>query len=429
MRSTTFTAIFRNAGTDTLYNVPARIRVYDSNASLIWMDTLHIPGPWPENSIRSVTFPFTATAAGRYRFLFCSELPGDEVPANDCSSSESFLYADFFRGFDVEAGAASDYPHSPLFDSTHSTGKPLDVTATFFNNGSEPRFDVRLHARISDRVENVVAAYDTTLPYIGVDGQRSIIRFGSFVPSTPGRYCVTVWSSDADDPIRANDTARWCFNVAWGFDIEAGSPAVHSCSPLTDIPYPTQQPIEVGATFLNNGIQARADVPLHIQIREANGTLVFLRDTVIGGIDALDSIIVRFGAFIPQAPGNYYVMAGSRDPDDPRHGNDTARWSFTVTGTSSADGEAATGSSMILSLRPQPVEGGGVVRYRLEHATTGSIALYDASGRLVKELYAGLLAREGEVVTDMHGISPGVYVLSLRTDSGREIGERVMIVR
>jgi hypothetical protein len=429
MRSTSFTAIFRNAGTDTLYNVPARIRVYDSNASLIWMDTLHIAGPWPENSIRGVTFPFQATTPGRYRFLFCSELSGDEVPANDCSSSESFLYADFFRGFDIEAGAASDYPHSPLFDTTHYAGKALDVTATFFNNGSEYRYGIPLHARINDRVGNVVAAYDTILTSIGIEGQRSIIRFGSFVPSTPGPYCVTVWSSHADDPIQANDTARWCFDVAWEFDIEAGSPAIHPYSPLSDIPYPTQQPVELRATFLNNGIQARNGVPLHVRIHEATGALVFLRDTVIGSIGALESTVVRFGAFIPQSPGRYYVMVGSSDSDDPQHGNDTARWSFTVTMTSTVDGETEAGSSMMLSLRPQPARGAAVARYHLEHPTTGTITLYDVSGRMVEGVYAGILAREGEVAMNVDGIASGMYVLSLTTASGRRITQRVMIVR
>jgi hypothetical protein len=429
MRPTSVTAIFRNAGTDTLYNAPIRIRVYDSNASLVWMDTLHIGGPWAENTTSGVTFPFTATIPGRYRFLFCSELSGDEQPANDCSSSETFLYADFFRGFDIQAGRASLYPHSPLFDTTHYVGKPLDLTATFFNNGSEYRYDIPLHARIDGSFGAAVAAYDTIVSYIGIEGQQAIIRFGSFIPSSPGPYCVTVWSSDADDPIRANDTARWCFDIAWEFDIEAGSPALHPYSPLTDPPYPMQKPVEIRATFLNNGIQARNDVPLHVRIRDDQGTLLFLRDTVIGSIGALDSTMVRFGAFIPQAPGRYWVVTWSDDPDDPRRLNDTTQWSFTVTMTSGVEGEAEAESSMMLSLRPQPARGAAVAYYHLEHPATGTIMLYDGSGRLVEEVYAGILAREGEVAINVGGIPSGMYVLSLKTASGRGTTHRVMIVR
>ena len=67
--------------------------------------------------------------------------------------------------------------------------------------------------QIRDAAGNIVYDRTVTMLQITGDGGRSHSVLPGFIPQAAGTYCVTACSNYAQEPVRSNDTVRWCFNV------------------------------------------------------------------------------------------------------------------------------------------------------------------------------------------------------------------------
>lgn len=171
--------------------------------------------------------------------------------------------------------------------------------------------------------------------------------------------------------------------------------------------------------------------------------------------DGMDSISVDTLSTVHWGPGNidvdprfetgplgdYHLSYGSPcidagnpapeyyDPEDPLN-PDYALWPAMGTVINDQDaygggsvgywlsaqgGETPEGPVLQLQSHPNPFRGSCMVYFRLERAASGSLELYDLSGRLVRTLMSGRLPRGGcSAVLDGSDLSSGVYVIRLR---------------
>ncbi|MEO0108651.1 MAG: T9SS type A sorting domain-containing protein, partial [candidate division WOR-3 bacterium] len=115
-----------------------------------------------------------------------------------------------------------------------------------------------------------------------------------------------------------------------------------------------------------------------------------------------------------------FALAAGADSGDFRASCDSARqWYERYVGVT--EGSSRTTSKVSSSIRVHPNPGRGILTicYTQENAGRVSLLLYDASGRLVRRVLDRIAAGGESIVSwQPRGVSPGVYVLRLVTESG-----------
>ena len=110
---------------------------------------------------------------------------------------------------------------------------------------------------------------------------------------------------------------------------------------------------------------------------------------------------------------------GATDPNPP-----------TADATAPAALASAATSAQSLTVAPNPVTTRATVRFALDTAQTVATAVYDATGRRVRELYSGRVeaGQEMAVPVDVAGLATGVYVVVVEGESVR-LTHTVTVVR
>ena len=209
---------YLNIGTNTQYNATVGYQVLDANGTVLNAGTTTISGAWGPISFRDVTFTgWAPTTPGRYYFRAITYLPTDENPFNDTVPSPPAIGKPFDVLYEIEVSANDPNlsPPLPVVHQTYPDGKPIPVRATFTNSGVSDATNVPATLKITDPAGNVVYNETVLISDIVGDGGQAPGEFPAFTPSSgPGQYCVTTYATSPSDPVRNNDTARWCFNVA-----------------------------------------------------------------------------------------------------------------------------------------------------------------------------------------------------------------------
>ncbi len=209
---------YLNIGTNTQYNATVGYQVLDANGTILNAGTTTISGAWGPVSFRDVTYTgWTPTTPGRYYFRAITYLPSDENVMNDTLPLPPSLGKPFDVLYEIElaAGQPGFEPVSPVPNRTYPDGKPIDVFATYTNSGVSDATNVPATVKIYDPSGTKVYEYTVPISDIVGDGGSATQGFPYFIPSSgAGQYCVTAYVTSPSDPVRTNDTAHWCFNVA-----------------------------------------------------------------------------------------------------------------------------------------------------------------------------------------------------------------------
>jgi hypothetical protein len=208
---------YLNIGTNPQFNAKVGYRIYDAAGNLLAEDSSTIAGRWDPISFKDVLFtPWSPTSVGRYYIKAYTALPGDEQPNNDIYPTTGAGKA-FDVLYEIEASAVDPAlnPPTPAPESTLPDGRPTPVIATFSNSGVSDVTNVPARVQIRNAATGALV-YDRSVIVSDIvsDGGTSAQRFPDFTPNGSGRYCATAFITYASDPVRSNDTTRWCFNVA-----------------------------------------------------------------------------------------------------------------------------------------------------------------------------------------------------------------------
>jgi len=103
---------------------------------------------------------------------------------------------------------------------------------------------------------------------------------------------------------------------------------------------------------------------------------------------------------------------------------------FTITGPGIEEGVISVLDTTTLNILPNPFESQTTIRLSLPTAQKISLKLYDITGKLTKVLCeekknAGIY----RITLDSKGLASGVYLVSLQTESPKQLIERVIIVK
>jgi len=210
---------FLNIGLTQENNVPVGYGVYDASCNLVYSDNSGlVRGAWDPLEYRDVTFSgWTPTAPGTYYIRIYTLMNPDDQRSNDtfptgvCGKEFTVKYE-----IDVEAlsGVLGGSPLPNILPGAdYPDGRPIDVIVPFRNNGFTDATNIPATVQIRNAQNVIVYNRNSTIPYVPGDGSTILHTFPRFVPGVSGTYCLTAWATDAQDPLRGNDTIRWCFDV------------------------------------------------------------------------------------------------------------------------------------------------------------------------------------------------------------------------
>ncbi|HVK40111.1 MAG TPA: hypothetical protein VNA88_16385, partial [Candidatus Kapabacteria bacterium] len=208
---------YLNIGLQQQRNVTVGIVIVDASGAVVHRDSTTFSGTWDPLTTRDWLFrTWTPTRTGAYAVRAWSSLPGDEYIPNDSLPRRPGYGKNFEVRHEVEVAAlaADRSTHSPMRAASYPIGKPVRVAASFGNTGASDATNIPVRLRIT--APNGTIVYDRTALVLDItsDNGRAVQRFAAdFTPQVAGTYCVSAFSEYAQEPIRSNDTARWCFTV------------------------------------------------------------------------------------------------------------------------------------------------------------------------------------------------------------------------
>jgi hypothetical protein len=207
---------YMNIGLRPQRDVDVGIIITNSSGTVLHTDQTTLMGVWNAISFKDVIFPnWTPTQPGTYYVRAWTSLPGDQNPLNDTLPQPPNVGKPFDVRYEIEISAAdvAGSGNSPVSNGFYPIGKPIPVLVTFANSGVSDATNVPVRARIV--APNGQVVYDRTATVLDIRGDfgRTTQAFAPFIPQTAGTYCVTAFSEYQQEPIRSNDTVRWCFSV------------------------------------------------------------------------------------------------------------------------------------------------------------------------------------------------------------------------
>lgn len=216
-------ARFLNIGTNIESNVPVGYTIFTAAGLAVYSDNSGIVrGAWNPLEFRDVSFAgWTPTAPGDYYIRIYTMLANDDQTSNDTfpSTPPGKKFTVQYE-IEIEAQSGGLPGSSPIPNSfpqgDYPDGRPIDITIGFKNNGFTDATNVPSVVQIRNGATNQLVYNRTALiPNIPGDGSITFREnlFPKFIPNGSGTYCLTAWATDAQDPIRGNDTTRWCFTV------------------------------------------------------------------------------------------------------------------------------------------------------------------------------------------------------------------------
>ncbi len=209
-------ARFLNVGLQEQNNVPVEYAIFrQGETTPIFESNSVLPGQFLSATFRDYVMPsWSANEPGTYCIRIWSNLEDDEDRGNDSIPvSREFC---FTAAYEIEL-AASGTNNSPLRGQYYPIGRPIDVAVTSVNNGITDATNTPSTVRITDPAGNQVYDEMVEVQEIIADGGGFTQNFPNFVPSSTsgaGTYTVNATISNPQDPITANNTVTWTFQVS-----------------------------------------------------------------------------------------------------------------------------------------------------------------------------------------------------------------------
>jgi hypothetical protein len=288
-------------------------------------------------------------------------------------------------------------------------------------------------------------------------GQTQQMNFSPawHIPTTVGAYNIKCWTEAAGEEWPANDTIAYDLSVArWiQYFNEAGLAWLTWAGPERSVKF---NPQEFALTYPVGITRARADFYLHASYPWPDSTFHFKvygddGSTLLYESDDIEAIPGQPGAFTAAnfdtmlilSSGEFYVSVAPVSPtghpstcasDSPvgkSFVGSAGSWAPWTMGeffiSASAQGGVGVeegfepgvrGPSLRITNYPNPARGPLTVKWQVPNREPVSVNLYDATGRLLRNLYATDNTRVGTLVLDTRSIAAGIYLLRLETKNG-----------
>jgi hypothetical protein len=457
----------KNLGSDTLYTLPVGYMVQGNPPHFDTINTPLLPG---DSLMHHYTVPLTVPD-GVFTLLFYTDHPLDGYRVNDTLSvtllgEKDFvaLYFDDFENDDHNGWTpelAVLWQHGkPMAGVINTAYSPTRVWTTrlsgnYLHNMSHglitPSFDLSEYSGLSLRfwhwVETEFGVDGGNVKY-SVDGGNVFITLG-YVHDPKGVNWYNV--NAAGRPAFSGHTGKWVYSSydlssfnnhpspvqfkfdffsnnavsfnGWAIDdfmisvekaaLDAG--ITHIILPVMTVPQ--GQNYQVMVRIKNFGKNPLTSIPIALRIN--NG--VEIHHTWNGLLQPGATVDYMMTPTLV-SPGYMEIKAYTKLPGDPYAFNDTA---FRKVGHIGLQGVSG---GRTLTLYPNPAS--DLLRITLGGGVSGlaELTVTDMTGRAVLHRWLHLTEIETEVDVPVHGMAPGVYLLTLLTAEGRSAG-RVVIAR
>lgn len=287
---------FRNVGKNPRQFVPVRADVYrDQDPTLITsfsgiaFTTYSVQGMTSDVVFGAVGSPITDNT-GVYTVKIYPQFAQDQDAGDDTLRTTFFIA----KPNDVTTWSIlQPYSNVAPLNYQYPIGIGVPIEARFLNIGFNTQVDVPIGYIITDQFGTVVAKDETNIvPGTWAPATYRDINLPPWVPVTPGRYYLKVYTLLGTDEQRSNDTMPnyksqgLPFDVNYEIEVEALPPGFTPHSPVLGLSYPDGKPIKVQAGFRNNGISDATNVPANVVIRDANNNIVYNRNATILNLTA-----------------------------------------------------------------------------------------------------------------------------------------------
>lgn len=426
-----------NEGYEPMFDVPVTLRVYRGSVevtnAVTMVDTLS-----PDDAVvaRCVVGELTA---GIYRIVATVNAANDANPANDTASRRLIVRP----STDIMAAALE----TPLLGQNATpraqAGTPLTITGTVAGVGTTSPSKVFYSYSVKNAEGSVVAMGQDSTGLVPDTSATLSIPFGSWTPTSPGRYTISIAASAPGDQLAADDAltgmqdinlysrhgigtplvfAPVPFEVFDASDLAAGIPGAHAF-----LPHPGDSVADstwMIATFMNNGAESVPSVGAHLRITDPAANLVYDEMTMIQGLDGGGALAtVTFPKFHPTSAGTYRATAWvDHAQADANTANDSVSWPFEVTvDTSDTPKRIAPGAGHLsCHVAPNPAADLATVTLGDEPSGYRRAIVTDLLGRRVR-LYTWEQAPT-VIEIDMRDLPAGAYAIRIdHGDGGRTL--------
>ncbi|HTW90860.1 MAG TPA: T9SS type A sorting domain-containing protein [bacterium] len=279
------------------------------------------------------------------------------------------------------------------------------------------------------------------------------------IPNVPGTYHIKVFTAAAGELFTTNDTMAWDLDCANWLEYVNESKMWWISADGPD--KATQfDPAHFGLTYPLSVTRVRAEFYLHPQLPWSDSLFSFIIYGDDGATPLYTSDTLRAPAGTPGSPialtlsppvvissGTFWVDVSSHDgtghptleSDSAARGTSQRSWygsagSWTqytsgewfISAAAGATGieekgldPSLTSPNLQITNYPNPVADHVTLRWQVPSSKPVSVNLYDASGRLVRNLYAAnSQSRVGTLNADTRSLPTGIYVVRLETAEG-----------
>ncbi len=316
---------------------------------------------------------------------------------------------------------------------------PITFWGVFQNTGNQPEGAFTAVARVRNLSGAVMFIDSTTVQALNPGETDSVVFPNTWTPTTTGTFVIQVISKLPQDAVPINDTAKIELRVVTlpsavlTYDRGIAStyygwngPGGYGCRFVPPV-YPCT------VTSARVYMQAATSTPCAIGVFDDNGLGGSPGDTFfIATVDVSTAnwytVAVRPPVIIEE--GAFFVGAMSAVPNSPSFGMDSVppisfqSWEYTTGWSQSRNADVfdvmanaiiseQVGITELLPERIQrpprlevsPNPGHRVVRFTVNAPLSASVEVFDATGRLVKEV----ILKDGVGVLDTREIAPGIY--------------------
>ena len=179
-------------------------------------NTVIVNGTWGPITFRDVNFsPWTPTIPGSYFIRAISYLAGDEQPLNDTLPKAPGLGKQFEVRYEIEIAADNASPATTVRCRTALSRSASRSRRSRRSSTAASRMRRTFRSACRSAMLPATLVYDRTVTILADHRRRWSHDAGvpELHPAGSGTYCVTALSNYSQEPVRSNDTVRWCFNV------------------------------------------------------------------------------------------------------------------------------------------------------------------------------------------------------------------------
>ncbi len=342
---------FRNLGANARQNIPVGALVMRGNTVVQSFTGTAFLTSTPQGGTWTVSFGLVGSGVTGLQGTYTIKLYSNMTSPTDQDRSNDTLMSTFYVAYDNDVRATDiiqPVTFSLVLPAVYPVGNPMAPEIRFQNIGGNQQTNVPVGYEVYDNTCQRIFTGTSTIRGAWNSLEYRDVTFdgAAWTPTTPGQYFIKAFTNLSNDENRFNDTLYgWpsCgkeFSVRYEIELQSlAAGFTPGILPDPNAVFADNRPINLRMGYRNNGIIDATNVPGRIEIRKGDcntGQLVYQRNVTVPTVPGEASgngttVTYPMGYFIPTAgPGMYCVTSIISDPQDPLHGNDTARWTFMV---------------------------------------------------------------------------------------------------